>query len=269
MTSLLKYEVQDAIVTITFNRPDVHNALNPEMLCRLVDALNAFDQDPRLRVAILTGAGTEAFCAGGDLGKTLPLLSGESKPIDKWDQRLLDDPTVRTISPLRDAPISKPVIAAVNGFCMAAGAEILLGTDIRIAAEHARFAWPEVRHALIPFAGTAVRLPSNIAYCQAMELLLTGDAIDAQTALRIGLVNHVVPGEQVLPKARKIAAKIAANGPIAVQEIKRMAIQSVGLSLEQKFLLEDKSYDTVMATGDAREGPRAFMEKRVAVYRGK
>src|SRR5690606_18780313 len=147
--------------------------------------------------------------------------------------------------------------------------EILLGTDIRIAADHARFAWPEVRRALIPFAGTLVRLPRHIPYCQAMELLLTGDMIDADEARRMGLVNHVVPGDQVLPLARKIAKKMASVGPVAVREVKRMAFMADGLSLEEGFRLEDASCGKVGSTGDAREGPRAFIEKRQPTYRGK
>jgi enoyl-CoA hydratase len=164
--------------------------------------------------------------------------------------------------------MSKPVIAAINGFCMAAGAEILLGTDIRVAASHAKFAWPEVKHALVPFAGTMVRLPRQISYCRAMELLLTGDTFDAEEAKRIGIVNHVVPPERVLPLAKEIAKKIASNGPIAVRAIKRTAIQADGLSLQDGFKLEDVCYQTVMATADAKEGPRAFMEKRPPTYRG-
>jgi len=269
MTSVLKYEAEGGILTLTLNRPEAHNALNPELLCRLVDALRDFESDPSLRVAILTGAGERAFCAGGDLGATLPLLSGDRRPADEWDQRLLDDPAVRTIAPLREEPLAKPVIAAVNGLCMAAGAEILLGTDIRIAAGHATFAWLEVRRGLIPFAGSLVRLPRHIPYCRAMELLLTGEAIDAREAERLGLVNHVVPAGEVLALARKIAARIAANGPVAVREIRRAVMQSAGIPLEEGFRLEDDGYRAVMATEDAREGPRAFMEKRAPVYRGK
>lgn len=269
MTSVLTQDIQGEVLTITLNRPEVRNSLDPELLCRLVDALDAFEADAQLRVAILTGAGTQAFCAGGDLGKTLPLFTGDRQPEDEWDRRALDDPRVRTIAPLREQPLSKPVIAAVNGVCMAAGAEMLLGTDVRIAASHAKFAWPEARHALIPFAGSLARLPRQISYAQAMELLLTGDTIDAEQALRLGIVNHVAPAEQLMPRAKQIAQRIAANGPLAVREIKRVIAQSSGLPLEEAFGLEDDGYRKVVASEDAREGPRAFMQKRAPVFHGK
>ncbi|MFZ6645918.1 enoyl-CoA hydratase/isomerase family protein [Undibacterium sp. TJN25] len=269
MTSVLKYEVEGSIATLTLNRPEVHNALDPELLCRFVDALADFDRNPQLRVAIITGAGAQAFCAGGDLGSTLPLLTGDRTPQNAWEQRLLDDPAVKTIAPLRERPINKPVIAAVNGLCMAAGAEIMLGTDIRVIAEHATVAWPEVRRGLIPFAGSLVRLSRHIPYCHAMELLLTGCVISAADALRMGLVNHVVPGEQVMTRAMEIAQKIAANAPLAVQQIKRVAIQADGSTLAAGFQMEEEGFRTVMGSADAREGARAFMEKRAPAYTGK
>lgn len=272
MTSVespLLYEKADQIAVITFNRPEARNALSPEMLCRLADALLDFQGDADMRALILTGSGTQAFCAGGDLALTLPLLTGDRKPETEWDHRLLDDPTVLSVSSLREFPLYKPVVAAVNGVCVAAGAELLLATDIRIASNEARFAWPEVQRGLIPFAGSLARLPAQLSHCQAMELLLTGRAIDAQKALQWGLVNDVVAPDEVLASARKIAEGLAANAPVALAEIKKTAIQAVGMPLPKAFALEDASYDRVMATEDAREGPRAFMEKRPAVYKGR
>jgi len=268
MSALLLSEASEGVLTLTLNRPEAHNALSPELICRLVDALDAFEADPGLQVAILTGAGTRAFCSGGDLGRTLPLFSGHRSPEDDWDRRLLDDPRTRALAPLREEPLSKPLIAAVNGVCVAAGAEMLLGTDIRIASSNASFGWPEARHALIPFAGTLARLPRQIPYCQAMELLLTGGTIDAERALSLGLINRVVPPEQVLPEARRIARQIAANGPLAVREIKRVARAAIGLPLDAGYALEDDSYRAIMDSADAKEGPLAFMEKRKPVFRG-
>jgi len=268
LSSLLLSHVDNGVLTLTLNRPQAHNALNPELLCRLVDALDAFEADPALHVAILTGAGTQAFCSGGDLGKTLPLFSGHRQPEDDWDRRVLDDPRIRTLAPLRESPLSKVVIAAVNGACLAAGAEMLLGTDIRIASAKASFGWPEVRHALIPFAGTLARLPRQIAYCQAMELLLTGNKIDAERALSLGLINKIVAPDQVLPEAQHMARHIAANGPLAVKEIKRVVRMSFGAPLEAGYALEDDSYRSIMNSADAQEGPLAFMEKRKPVFRG-
>jgi enoyl-CoA hydratase len=170
---------------------------------------------------------------------------------------------------LRDYPLNKPVIAAVNGACLAAGMELLLATDVRVVAEHATFGLPEVTRALIPFAGSMARLARQIAHCHAMELLLTGDSINAAEAHRIGLVNHVVPAGDVRAKAHALARRIAANGPIAVQQVKQTVLNSSGLPLADAYRLEDAAKGIVMATEDAREGPRAFMEKRAAIYLGR
>lgn len=267
-TEPLLYEKKDHIAAITLNRPEAHNALTPEMLCRLADALIYAGEDHSVRVIILAGSGGKAFCAGGDLARTLPLLTGDRKAEDEWDERLLADPKVMQVSSLCDPALSKPVVAAVTGICMAAGAELLLGTDIRVASSDARFAWPEVQRGLIPFAGSMARLPSQISYCQAMELMLTGETIDAGKALHLGLVNYVVDGSEVPDVARRIARRIADNAPLAVAEIKKTAQASLGLPQSEAFTLEKQAYRRVMATDDAREGPRAFMERRAPVYRG-
>jgi enoyl-CoA hydratase len=267
MTTLL-YEKTRGVATITFNRPEARNALTPEMLCRLADAIQDFAADPSLRVAVITGAGDKAFCAGGDLATTLPLLTGDRSPSDHWDRRLLEDPLTSAASSLRDYPLNKPVIAAVNGACLAAGMELMLATDIRVVADHATFGLPEVTRALIPFAGSMARLPRQVAYCHAMELLLTGDSINAAEAFRIGLVNHVVRADEVHAKAEALARKIAANGPVAVQQVKQTVLNSSGLALAQAYRLEDDAKEVVMATEDAREGPRAFIGKRSPIYVG-
>ncbi|MAO49960.1 MAG: enoyl-CoA hydratase [Pusillimonas sp.] len=269
MAPVLITDVANGVLTITLNRPEARNALSPELLCRLVDAFDAFEADASLQVAILTGAGTQAFCSGGDLGTTLPLFSGARRPADEWDQRLLNDPRVRSVAPLREDPLCKPVIAAVNGVCVAAGAEILLGTDIRIATPQAVFGWPEVKHALIPFAGTLARLPRQVSWCQAMDLLLTGEMIGAEKALQLGLINEVVASEQLLERATQIARRVASNGPLAVREIKRVAREAQDQPLADAYALEDASYKAIMGSEDAQEGPRAFMEKRKPVFRGR
>lgn len=262
------YEKHEAIAVVTLNRPEARNALSPEMLCRMADAFADAQADADVRVIILTAVGDQAFCAGGDLGLTLPLFTGDRAASTKWDSRLLNDPQVRSLSSLCDTRIDKPFIAAVNGVCMAAGAELILGTDIRIATESARFAWPEVQRGLIPFAGSLSRLPAQIPYSQAMQLLLTGEPINAQDALAIGLINKVVPSSKLMSEAKKIAKRIANNGPLAIRTVKATATASLGLSQEEAFSLEKRSYDKIMASTDAREGPRAFMEKREPVFRG-
>lgn len=268
MSEPVLYEKDGPIAVITLNRPAGRNALTPEMLCRLADAFVDFRDDAQLRVVILTGAGDLAFCAGGDLGSTLPLMTGARAPADDWDRRLLDEPQVMAASSLRDFPLHKPVIAAVNGACLAAGFELLLGTDIRIAADHSLFGLPEVQRALIPFAGSLARLPRQIAQAHAMEILLTGRPVDAQRALQIGLVNHVLPASEVLPKALELARQIAGNGPLAVQQVKQTVFAASGQPLAIGFELEDDSKRRVLASRDAREGPLAFMEKRPPRFTG-
>ncbi|MCL4747327.1 MAG: enoyl-CoA hydratase/isomerase family protein [Burkholderiaceae bacterium] len=269
MNAPILFDRQGSIATITINAPHTRNALTPEMLCRLCDAVKSFASDPELRVAVITGAGDRAFCAGGDLARTIPLMSGARAPDDAWDRRLLADPEVMAASGLRDFALHKPVIAAINGACIAAGFELMLGTDLRVAADHASFGLPEVRRAVIPFAGALVRLPRQIPQALAMELLLTGEAIDARHALRIGLVNRVVSPEELMPTALELARTIAANGPLAVQAVKRTVVAASGLALDAGYAIEDDAKRGIMNTEDAREGPRAFVEKREPQYRGR
>ncbi|MEP7138339.1 MAG: enoyl-CoA hydratase-related protein, partial [Caldimonas sp.] len=168
----------------------------------------------------------------------------------------------------RGFALDKPIVAAVNGACLAAGTELLLGTDIRIAAEHASFGLPEVTRGLVPFAGSMVRLPRQIAWCQAMELMLTGAPITASEALRIGLVNHVVAASELMAKAEEIAQRIAKNGPLAVRAVKRIALATSGLEFHAAFRIEDDAWRSVLASDDAREGPRAFVARRPPRYTG-
>ncbi len=264
----LLIEKRNGIALLTLNRPHARNAISPQMACLLADALADAAADDAVCVVVLTGAGERAFCSGGDLALTLPLLTGARLPENPWDHRLLDDPGVMARSAMRDYAFDKPVISAINGACLAGGMETMLATDIRIAAEHASFGLPEVKRALIPFAGSLVRLPRQISYCQAMELLLLGDLVSAPEALRMGLVNQVLPAAEVLPRAMELAARIAANGPVAVRQIKRTVRASSGVTLEEGYRLEDAAKRIVMATDDAREGPLAFMEKRPARFTG-
>ncbi len=265
----LLYDKRGQLAVITFNRPQALNALTPEMVCRMTDALLDAQSDPEVRVLVLTGAGGRAFCAGGDLGKMIPLLSGERPPQDAWDHRVLEDADVMPVSSLCDARLRKPIIAAIHGICVAAGAELLLGCDLRIVSSDARFAWPEVKRGLMPFAGSVWRLPRQVPHSQAMALLLTGETINAQQALAMGLVNEVVDSDEVLPRALALAELIAANAPLAVMEIKQAMAACEGVSQEEARKIEKNSYRRIMETEDAREGPRAFIEKRAPRYQGK
>ncbi len=265
---LRQQQIGDVLI-LTLNRPDKRNALSPELICRLADAVIAASTDPGVRVLMLTGSGDKAFCSGGDLETAIPLMTGARAAQDDWDRRLLSDPLVMQASSLRDYPLHKPVVAAVNGHCMAAGMELLLGTDVRIASRDARFGLPEVRLGIIPFAGSLVRLPAQVGYANAMRLMLTGEPIDAAEALRIGLVNEAVPAQDLHARALALAQLIAANAPLAVQAVKRVVNEASGLPQTQGFRLEDEAKARLMATEDAREGPRAFLEGRAAVFRGR
>lgn len=260
---------QGHIMVLTLNRPAARNAISPEMACRLADAFDAFAKDDELRVLVLTGAGDRAFCSGGDLALMLPLLTGARQPETEWDHRIIADRTIMNRSALRYYELDKPIISAINGACLAGGMETMLATDLRIASEDAIFGLPEAKRGLIPFAGSLVRLPQQIPQALAMELLLTGDHIDAQRAFTMGLLNRVVPAEQVLPTALAMAETIAANGPLAIRQIKRTVRRTFGASLEDGFRFEDEAYETVVQSSDAREGPRAFMEKRPARFTGR
>ncbi len=268
-TPALLYEKHGHLATVTMNRPEVRNAINAEMLCRLADAWQDVIDDPGIRVVILTGAGEEAFCAGADLDKLVRMMQGVRPPENEFDERIKADHTLIYKGLLRNIEVHKPIIAAVKGFCVAGGTEILQCTDIRVAAEEAQFAIAEVKWSLFPMGGSTVRLPRQLAYAHAMEILLTGERIPAQEAWRIGLVNKVVPANRVMEEARRYAGVIAANGPLALQAVKRSVLACQGVPTMQAL---DREFEIGVAIGgsdDAKEGTRAFKEKRTPVFRGR
>lgn len=265
----LLFEIRNDIAYLTLNRPAVHNAIDPELMIQLADAWKRVAADDSVRVAIVTGAGDKAFSAGADLARLLPLTTRERPAEDVWDRTLLENPGLRDIAMLHPFEMHKPIIAAINGYCVAGGMELMLATDIRVAAEHASFGLAEVKWGLIPYAGSIVRAPRQIPFCNAMELLLTGDRIDAHEARRLGLVNYVLPAAQVIPKAEELARKIAANGPLAVRAIKQGVSRVSGRPLEDGFRVESELARGVFSSDDAKEGPRAFVEKRKPNFKGK
>ena len=258
----LLVEKRDGVLILTMNRPRVKNALSPQMLVRLATAWRGYREDDSLRCAILTGAGDEDFCAGGDLQLTMPLVTGARQPEDEWDHRLMGDLTQFTDGILRGFTLYKPVIAAVNGRALGGGTEITNACDLRLAAEHAVFGTPEVKVGLLPGGGSITRLPRQVPYAKAIEMLMVGDPVTARQALEMGLLNYVVPKERLLDKALELAAKLAANGPLAVRKVKEGLIRSSGLPLDEAYAIENEVSAAVMSSKDAREGPRAFKEKR-------
>jgi enoyl-CoA hydratase len=262
---LVLVEADGPILTVTLNRPEKRNATNAEVLCRLLDAWIQLDEDPNLRVAILTGKGT-TFCAGMDLGEIIRLRQGVRD--NDWIIRMQDNPDTSLKAYLKTYRPTKPIIMAVEGFARAGGTEILQGTDIRVAGESAVFGVTEVQRGLFPMAGSAVRLRRQISYAVAAEMLLTGEDLPAQRAYELGLINYVVPDGQSLAKAREIADRIARNGPIAVKAILATLRQTEAMPEAQAFEIEMKHGGEVMASKDAMEGPMAFMEKRDPVFTG-
>jgi len=264
----LLVDENDGIMTLTMNRPDARNALSPEMLVRMAEAWYEFRDSKDLRVAILTGQGDDTFCAGGDLKLTMPLITGARQPETEWDDRLMGNLTMFTDAILRGFYIYKPIIAAVNGSALGGGTEMTNACDLRIAAEHAVFGTPEAKRGLLPGGGSLTRLPRQIPYAKALEILMIGDDFSAQEALELGLLNYVVPKEQLLPRARELAGKLAENGPLAVAKIKEGVLRSSGLPLAEALAIEDEVSAVVMTSKDAREGPRAFKEKRKPRFTG-
>ena len=247
------------VLIVTMNRPQARNALSGPMMELMRQAWDTVDSDPEIRVCVLTGAGG-AFCAGADL-KAMT----SSHPGDRFQGGDLD---VSVIEPLlKGRRLTKPLIAAVEGPAVAGGTEILQACDIRVAGTSARFGVSEARWGLFPLGGSAVRLPRQIPYTVAADLLLTGRHITAAEALSIGLIGHVVLDGQALEAALEIAAAVAANGPVAVRAILRVIRETEGMAENEAFTLEAKVGMAVFASEDAKEGPRAFAEKRRPRFR--
>lgn len=259
----------DGLAIVTLNRPEKRNALNPEMIVGLADAWKTLAEEDEIRVVVLTAAGDKAFSSGADLGSLIPLLTGAREPADEWDERLLADKRQINASLLRNATFFKPVVAAVNGPATAGGTELLLATDLRVAADHATFGLAEVRRGIIPAGGSLTRVARQLSWADAMELVLTGDPIDAAHALRIGLVNRVVLAGEELQAAIGLAERVALGGPFALRKAKEVIVRSNGLPLEEAFAIESECSREVGRSEDAREGPRAFMEKRQPNFVGR
>lgn len=250
------------VLTVTMNRPEARNAFSPDMLVRAADAWKQLDEDPDLRVGILTGAGG-CFCSGMDLKA---LAAGMP---DDVQARWSEDPDMHWKALLRHFRPSKPIVAAVEGYCVAGGTEILQATEIRVAGDTAEFAIAEVQRGLFPLGGSTVRLQRQIGFTNAADLLLTGRRISAEEAKAIGLIGHVVPAGTALEKARELADLIAANGPLAVKAVLRSMRETADMPIDEALAHELTIGEPIIfATKDAKEGPRAFAEKRPPVFTG-
>jgi enoyl-CoA hydratase len=252
-------EQEDSIAVIRVNRPDKLNALNAETIAQLDAAVRTLADDDAIRGVIVTGAGEKAFVAGADIAELAQMGPLTGIAVSRAGQA-----TFRLLEQL-----PKPVIAAVNGFALGGGLELALACHLRIAGEKARFGLPEVKLGIIPGYGGTVRLPRLVGKGRALEMILTGEMINADEAFRIGLVNRVVPADELLPYTKQVMAKIIANGPVAI----RMAIEAVDRAMEttldDSLLLESNMFGLLSATEDMHEGMKAFLEKRTAEFKGK
>ncbi|MFB6632757.1 crotonase/enoyl-CoA hydratase family protein [Streptomyces sp. NPDC056362] len=261
-TEHLSVRREGATLVLTLNRPEAKNALSLPMLVGLYDGWLEADADDGVRSVVLTGAGG-SFCAGMDL----KALAGQGMEGEQYRDRLKADPDLHWKAMLRHHRPRKPVIAAVEGHCVAGGTEILQGTDIRVAAASATFGLFEVRRGLFPIGGSTVRLPRQIARTHALEMLLTGRPYSAQEAAAIGLVGRVVPDGTALDAALDLAERVNACGPLAVEAVKASVYETAELTETEGLATELARGWPVFDTADAKEGARAFAEKRAPVYR--
>jgi enoyl-CoA hydratase len=260
MTTELIYKKKNNKAIITINRSEALNALTPDGWQLLGDLFQKAQTDHEVLVIILTGSGEKAFCTGADLKSTIPHLLGEKR------NELLEEKINHAM--MKFNPITKPIIAAINGHCLAGGTELLQATDIRIAAEHATFGLPEPRWSIMAAGGSLVRLVRQIPHCRAMEILLTGRQLSAEEAEKIGLINKVVPFEDLMKEAERYADLIIQNGPIAVQSTKKAVIDLQKLPIEEAFKVEWEYAQQAFSSKDAEEGINAFKEKRSPRYIG-
>jgi enoyl-CoA hydratase len=266
--SAVEFEHSNHIASITLNRPEARNAMNPEVMVGLYDAFSEVENNDDIRVAVITGAGDKAFCAGADLGQLIPLMTRSREPENEWDERYLSEVSKQGAY-LINRDTKKPVIAAINGHAIAGGMELVQGTDIRVSVPEAKFGLQEVKWAIFPAGGSTVKLTRQMPFAKAMELMLTGDLITAQEALELGFLNYVVEASELTAKAMELAEKLAANGPIAVQAIRKSAREVWGYPEAEALKMEGAISAPVFQTEDAVEGPKAFMEKRTPVYKGR
>ena len=256
MTDEVRYEVDGRIATITLNRPEQRNAINPELAIALHAVMERFEADPEVWLAILTGAGS-TFSAGADL-KVIAAGRGSELAVGKGG-----------FAGFVRYPRSKPVIAAVNGVALAGGTELVLACDLVVAARDAAFGLPEVTRGIVAVGGGVFRLPRAIGAARARELIMTGDRFGAEEAHQLGLVNHVVDAAEVMPTARRLGERICANAPLAVRESLAIARAALEIDEDEGWSRSAATSARIKQTEDAKEGPRAFAEKRPPQWTGR
>jgi len=255
----LLYEQRNAIGYVKVNRPEKLNALNRKVMEELLACFRELRTNDEVRVVILTGSGEKAFVAGADINELALQTATEAKEMARFGQQVFDL--------IED--LGKPVIAAINGFALGGGCELAMACTLRIAAETARLGQPEVKLGVIPGYAGSQRLPRLVGRCRALEVILTGDPITAADAHRMGLVNQVVPAEELLPAAEKLAQKIIANAPLAIKFAMEAVNHGSDMPLAEGQLLEASLFALCCSTADMKEGTRAFLEKRPAKFMGK
>ena len=251
-------EIEEGIAILTLNRPAVLNALNDQVFNELAEAASTLAADPSVRVVIITG-GEKVFAAGADIGQMASATAVDVTTSDK--------PSHRAFYLIENMP--KPVIAAIAGYALGGGCELTLVADVRIAADNAQFGLPEIKLGILPGAGGTQRLPRLIGAGRAKELIFSGDFIKAEEALRIGLVNKVVPADQLLNEAKKMAKRFADRGAVALRMAKSSVNEGLRMDLEAGLQYEHKCFSLLFATEDQKEGMKAFLEKRPAKFLGR
>ncbi|HYJ84859.1 MAG TPA: enoyl-CoA hydratase-related protein [Pyrinomonadaceae bacterium] len=259
MTSLINYERRESFAVIRLNRPEKLNAVSRDMLAELTDIFKQTTDDHDLRAIILTGEGDRAFSAGTDLGELIDIPAAEARGVANRGQALCNQ--------VENSPV--PVIAAVNGIAAGAGCELALACHLRIASTNSSFSLPELKLGIIPGYGGTQRLTREIGRGRAFEIMLTGRSVAAEEALRIGLVNRVVPSDALLAEAEALAHEIAQLAPLAIRSCLEAVTRGADMQLEKALDLEAQLFARLFATDDMREGTRAFLEKRKPTFKGK
>jgi E-phenylitaconyl-CoA hydratase len=264
----IQFKIIDHVALITLDAPDSHNALTIGDLMHLRKTLGACQDDEQVRVIVLTGAGERAFCSGANLKATLPPVTGFVTGVLKSREAEAEEGGYTRLIDLSDLQIWKPIIAAINGYCLGGGLELALQCDLRIAAVGASFALPEAKVASIPAVGGVQYLLRAVPAAHAMKMALTGERIGAEEALRMGLVSDLVPREQLLATAMDLAERIACNGPLAVQSIKQLAVQTTHMAPRDFVAQANLHWGLLRDSKDRIEGRMAFAEKRTPKYTG-